>query len=163
MYYCFLCQTFRSSTFAAVVHHIGAVHAFEPSFNISCGIDGCPRHPYNNFVSYKKHLYRHHPEVLSTHQTASSTTLTDESSCSPNISLEGDIAPITDEEQSDVCTFSSSQEDDIKRSAALFILKTAELCKLTLTSVNHILGDVQQLVERSVLDVRQKIEAAVPK
>ena len=64
---CFLCQSFKGTTFAAVVRHIGSVHAHEPGFSISCGIKDFPRRstrPYNNLASYKKHLYWHHPDVL---------------------------------------------------------------------------------------------------
>ena len=63
---CFFCQSFKGTTFAAVVRHIGSVHSHDPGFSISCGIKDCPRRstrPYN-FASYKKHLYRHHPDVL---------------------------------------------------------------------------------------------------
>ena len=79
-------------------------------------------------------------------------------SCHP-WSVENGTDSIT-ENQSDL-TFTISHREDLKRSAALFILKIAEVHKLTLTSVNGILGDVQQLVERTVLDIKQQIKCAL--
>ena len=63
---CFFCQSFKGTTFAAVVRHIGSVHSHEPGFSIPCGIKDSPRRSTRsyNFASYKKHLYWHHPEVL---------------------------------------------------------------------------------------------------
>ena len=79
-------------------------------------------------------------------------------SCHP-CSVENGTDSIT-ENQSDF-SFTVSHREDLKRSAALFILKTAEVHKLTLTSVNGILEDVQQLVERTVLDIRRQVECAL--
>ena len=158
---CFLCQSFRGSTFADVVRHIGTVHAFEPGFSVVCGILGCPRRstqPYTNFASYKKHLYRHHPELLKGYyHTVDSSSVVPQ--CCHPWSVENGTDSTT-ESQSEF-SFSVSHREDLKRSAALFILKTAEVHKLTLTSVNEILGDVQQLVERTVLDMRWQIECAL--
>ena len=40
------------------------------NFTVVCGINGCVK-SYHQFFSYKKHLYRNHPEVLKTTGTAS--------------------------------------------------------------------------------------------
>ena len=40
------------------MRHIGYVHAHDPNFNVVCGIEGCSRN-YDNFQSYKRHLYRY--------------------------------------------------------------------------------------------------------
>ena len=45
----------------------------------------------------------------------------------------------------------------LKQSAALFILKTAEVRKLTLTAVNGVLEDVQKLVERAIHSTHSKV------
>ena len=57
----------------------------------------------------------------------------------------------------------SSQENfdhgkTIKKSRALFILKTAEVRKLTLTAVNNILSDIQHLVEDALTVAQSKTE-----
>ena len=152
---CFLCQSFKGTTFAAVVRHIGSVHAHEPEFSISCGIKDCPRRstrPYNNFASYKKHLYQHHPDVLNhtIHPVVADS----------NGAQDGDpeLHPcddISDPPEIDVNGLQESEQ--LKRSAALFILKTAEVRKLTLTAVNGILEDVQELVERAVQSTHTKV------
>ena len=42
---------------------MAAVHAHDPRFFICCGIQGCSR-SYQNFYSFKKHLYQKHRESL---------------------------------------------------------------------------------------------------
>ena len=56
---CFLCSSFAGSSFSDVFRHIQAVHAHDPDFHITCGLDGCVRR-YDKFGSYKVHLYREH-------------------------------------------------------------------------------------------------------
>ena len=161
---CFLCQSFKGTTFAAVVRHIGSVHAHEPGSSISCGIKDCPRRstrPYDNFASYKKHLYRHHPDVLNhTIQplVADSDGVQD---ADPELHQ---IYPCDDISDPPVLDVNGLQErEQLKRSAALFILKTAETRKLTLTAVSGILDDVQELVERAVHSTHAKVSSVLNK
>ena len=49
-------------------------------------------------------------------------------------------------------------EEAIKKSRALFILRTAEVRKLTLTAVNNTLSDIQHLVEDALTVAQSKIE-----
>ena len=157
---CFFCQSFKGTTFAAVVRHIGSVHIHEPGFSISCGVEGCPQRstrPYENFASYKKHLYRHHPEIFNV-QSGSPEHGSGGEQCPSQIS-----DPINDDSDSELDTDTHTPRESLrdkeqfKRSAALFILKTAEVRKLTLTAVNGILEDVQQLVERAVVSTEMKV------
>ena len=60
---CVLCAHFAGNTFADVVRHIGYVHAWEPNFQITCGLDEC-KMQYRSFMAYKKHLYRAHGGVM---------------------------------------------------------------------------------------------------
>ena len=60
---CWLCSSFVATTLKAVIRHIGAVHAHDPSFYVQCGIQSCVQ-TYTKFCSFKKHIYRHHKEQL---------------------------------------------------------------------------------------------------
>lgn len=38
-----ICHTFAVRSFSSVWKYIGSVHSWEPNFNITCGIEGCPK------------------------------------------------------------------------------------------------------------------------
>ncbi|EEC00567.1 hypothetical protein IscW_ISCW024064, partial [Ixodes scapularis] len=60
--YCPRCPYF-SEQFTRVLTHIGVVHGGEDKFTVLCGINGCTN-SYNQFASYKSHIYRCHRDVL---------------------------------------------------------------------------------------------------
>ena len=60
---CVLCAHFAGNTFADVVRHIGYVHAWEPNFQITCGLDECKRQ-YRSFMAYRNHLYKAHGGLM---------------------------------------------------------------------------------------------------
>ena len=156
---CFFCQSFKGTTFAAVVRHIGSVHSHEPGFSISCGIKDCPRRstrPYNNFASYKKHLYRHHPDVLNQTIHPAVAENDETQNADPELHPINPCDDISDPSEHGN-GLQESHSEQLKRSAALFILKTAEVRKLTLTAVNGVLEDVQELVERAVHGTHTKV------
>ena len=85
-------------------------------------------HPTN------KHLYRHHPDVLNQtiHPAAADNDRTQDDD--PELHPNDPCDDISDPPELDA---NSLQEcEQLKRSAALFILKTAVVRKLTLTAVN---------------------------
>ena len=53
-YTCVICNHFCATSMTGVLKHIGLVHAHEPNFHVSCGIQGCPR-TYKNYYSFRKH------------------------------------------------------------------------------------------------------------
>lgn len=63
LYNCQLCELFASSHMKDIVHHIKLVHAHEPRFRIICGNNGCTR-AFNNFHTYKSHIYTKHRDAL---------------------------------------------------------------------------------------------------
>ncbi len=50
-----------------------------------------------------------------------------------------------------------SQEQSLQRSGALFILKTAEERRLTLTTVTGIIQDIQQLIGNVVTTIEEQV------
>lgn len=100
-------------------------------------------------------MYRHHPDVLSQtiHPAAADNDRTQDGD--PELHPSDPYEDISDPPELDA---NSRQEcEQLKRSAALFILKTAEVRKLTLTAVNGVLEDVQELVERAIHSTHSKV------
>lgn len=66
---CPLCEFFAYRTLKGVVRHIGAVHSYEASFHITCGVSGCPR-TYRSFFSYKKHMFLKHRDIMEVNEAS---------------------------------------------------------------------------------------------
>ena len=124
---CTICHRFASSTLKRVVRHIGSVHSFEPGFQITCGVNGCAR-TYTNFRSFQKHLTRQHQAAFEKNTTDDSTA--DSHVLEEEIPLNIDASPIVTTEE---------ERSSLKRSAALFLLKTKEVHRVTQTALNGII------------------------
>lgn len=49
--------------FVKVLRHIGAVHSYEPHFQVQCGIDSCPK-TYKKYTSWRKHILHQHKHIF---------------------------------------------------------------------------------------------------
>ena len=124
---CPLCSWFTAKSFKVIVRHVGAVHAHDPAFYISCAASGCPR-TYRNYHSYKKHLYKKHRFMLDEPSQIDSgrTTLNPMTSAI-------EVSPAMSSEDEDVAlsaVLSSSSDEDRKKEAALFVLKSKHIHKV---------------------------------
>ena len=67
MHLCSICNDFAGASFSSVLCHIGDVHKSQigpaPTVAVWCGIDGCPR-SYENYESFRSHVYRKHSHML---------------------------------------------------------------------------------------------------
>ena len=72
--------------------------------------------------------------------------------------VHSDDEECSDFNMSSIINSQENHEESIKKSRALFILKTVEVRKLTLTAVNSILGDIQHLVEDALTVAQRKTE-----
>ena len=61
-YICPLCDS-TQSLLSEWLSHLGAAHSSDPSFLVTCGIDGC-KCVYSKFSALKTHVYRHHKARL---------------------------------------------------------------------------------------------------
>lgn len=125
-----------------------SVHSFEPGFQITCGIDECPR-TYTNFQSFRSIIIRRRYYIN-----------LDESEPSgrDNASYEHD-----EPEDSNPPLSVSGEKNDLKRSAALFLLKTKEVSRISRSALDAIIGDVSQLFEAHLSNLKQEIEASIQK
>lgn len=77
MHLCSFCSDFAAASFSSVLRHIGDVHRSQigpaPMMAVWCGIDGCPW-SYENYESFRSHLYKKHRHVLRMEADTQSTT-----------------------------------------------------------------------------------------
>ena len=148
---CPLCSWFAAKTLKGVLRHMGTVHAFDSSFFVRCAADDCPR-TYRNYHSYKKHLYKKHREML-------------DGPCS----LTDDFLPTTSEEvvpdlsvsetEASECTLPSfsTNKIDRKKEAALFVLKSKHIHKVSQGSLSGLLDDFSSMLESRVHSLETQI------
>ena len=137
-YTCTICYRYATRTLKGVLRHIGAVHSFEPGFSITCGVGGCAR-TYKNYRSFRKHLLRQHEADMERTSNTSSVPDGNDSLAENDDNASEDFGG--DEPAS--CDTSA----DKKRSAALFLLKTKEICRVTQTALNHIVEGTTELFQ----------------
>ena len=171
---CWLCHKFASNSFKAVIRHIRAVHSFDPSFEIVCGINGCPR-TYTKFNSYKKHLTRKHLDVYDPRMSRiSSTCRTVDSSHSgaPHEADHDDLTRLPQQEcasgphiDSIVDNIEESSESSNEMSfanseklAALFLLKMKEVYKLSQSSVDCLTTDMSEMLQKHDHSLKLKVK-----
>lgn len=104
-------------------------HRYETNLSFKCGINSCPE--YTVYESFRSHVYRKHREVLYSRRRNSDENLDEH-----HFEMEDQ----EDENQDD----ENESKADIKRLAALFLLKIQEEHKVTQTVLNTIVHDVNE-------------------
>ena len=59
---CPICRL-TTSTLPQWFSHLRSAHSSDPSFYVTCGIDGCKK-TYSKFSALNTHVYRHHKERM---------------------------------------------------------------------------------------------------
>ena len=138
-YICQICHSFSRNCYAGVLRHLRQVHSFRPNFHVVCGLGpekNCPAN-YTNFESFRSHIYSKHREEL-----LLSTSSSPSSSHSPRVETTLEACGVLEEDRNVTNPlvfledFSESieeelQEDQTTRAAALFILKTMEVHRIS--------------------------------
>ena len=143
---CWLCASFAARTLKAVIRHIGVVHARDPNFHVVCGIQGCIR-TYKNYLSFKKHVYRHHREQIDPVHIESEDSSTQEMSIPPEIPYEDDGPDF----------LNHSAGYDHTEQAALFVLKAKHIHKISQSALNDLLFDVSTMISDRAQYVENKV------
>ena len=136
-YVCSICNLFSRNSFSAVLRHIGNTHQYNRNLSIRCGISSCTE-VYNNFESFRSHIYRKHRGVL--HSSDEGSTGRDlgestEMSDRDNVELPSDSA-------AELAELEPRPHDiNLKSMAALFLLKVREEYKLPIATVEKLVGD----------------------
>ena len=147
---CPLCHTFAARIIKGVLRHMGAVHAHEANFHVTCGIQGCPR-TYSNYHSYKKHMYQKHREILEV------GTVPSISEVQPDVvePIETDDA---DDGRSDTSTQPARNE---KKQSALFLLNATAVRKVSKSTLDDLIGDISILLDSRIQLLREDISTAL--
>lgn len=146
MFICSICNLFGGKSYAAVLRHIGEVHRFDPGLKIRCGINRCPQ-TYDNFESFRSHVYRKHRETLHPQLLDNNEDTIDDVTNSP----------IDDEEDYDPL-ISQYDPPDIRDSGARFLLKTREQYRIPQSTLNNIISDFRGLWMLSIGSVKRKVQ-----
>ena len=146
---CWLCFKVAAPT----LKHIGTIHSCEPNFSITCGVHSCPRR-YSNFFSFKKHLYRKHRAELELQEFTPIFSNGDDEVHFLNNETQ---AAETGADVFDVNPITSTTE--LKKTAALFLLKTKEVNKVSQKALDSIIEDVSSFINFIIksleLDIKQ--------
>lgn len=165
---CWICNKFASRTFKAVLRHIRSVHSFDPSFEIVCGINDCPR-SYKNFLSYKKHIIRKHLDVYDPQRSSRVNSCRNASSSEDDEDADSDMAAYSSNSPSHIVLDStvadSESTGEINESdlwnenlAALFILKMKEIYKMSQSSIDSITTDFTELLQSHLHNYKLKVK-----
>ena len=144
---CPLCYSFAAVTMKGVTRHIGAVHSHEANFQVTCGVEGCPR-TYSNFHSYKKHLYTKHRDILEVEDGVIVAG-------SDSFGSSSDTDVITQS----ALTEPQPHQQHHKRESALFLWKAANVCKVSNSSLDIQIGDVSILLENQMRSIQADLSA----
>lgn len=147
MYECPLCSRFAAKSLKGVIRHLGVVHANEAGFYVHCVVEDCPQ-TYNKFLSYKKHMYSKHRDLLGITPANNDVTGLD----SDQTDLDGSSSDmdIYDSFSEDISTFSRNE-------AALFVLKARHVHKVAQSSICEVMCDFTSLLERSVHKLHSRV------
>ena len=117
------------------MRHTFEAHSFEPSFNFSCGINGCTS-SFKLLSSYFSHLDRRHPTSHLEPSTDENSSILANSQDSSTAHYNAAATSYGDvEEVADACDQRQILAGGAKRSAALFLLTLKEEYRVTQTAL----------------------------
>ena len=137
---CSICNSFASLNYASVIQHIGSVHAWEPRFRITCGIDGCIR-KYTSYRCYREHIINKHSELLQDDSMDTEEPIVQDSEYVQNEEITSN-------------DFDDSSIPEVPRpklyNKALFLLKIKDERRLSQVAINGLIGDITTLLEENL-------------
>ena len=126
-YVCSICNLFSRNSFSAVLRHIGNTQRYAPNLSIRCGISSCTE-AYNNFESFRSHVYRKHRGAL--HSSDEGSTGRDLGE--PAKTSDRDSVELPSDSAAELAELEPRPHDiNLKSMAALFLLKVREEYKQT--------------------------------
>ena len=159
-YECFICHSAAGNTFSDIVRPIGYVNSHNPNFNVVCSIEGCTR-SYSNFMSYRRHLYREHKHFIGMENGEGAS---DENPDHQDTSEPMPMSVMVAAGSSSVLVISQESDRQLKQNrAALFVLKTSEIHKLSLLTMESLLLDISILVEHAIDMLQERLLGASAK
>lgn len=75
-FHCPLCSGVFLPSYRAWLSHLRHVHAHDPNFHITCGVDSCPS-TFRKFTTLYSHVYRKHKQLLEPRERGSNNVVVD--------------------------------------------------------------------------------------
>lgn len=126
--------------------HIQLFHSHQPSFSLTCGLDGCLR-TFTNFRVFRNHVSTFHsdnPFVSNEHSVAGTSDIGGADGGGP--SDETGESSTGDDNNEQVCSLVMSPQE-LQKSTALFLLGIKEKYKLTQVAIQGIIEGVTGLFQ----------------
>ena len=136
---------FAAASLKAIIRHIGAVHSSDPNFQVTCGINEYPR-TYKCFHSFRRHFYLDH------HHSSVEVSQTIETDADSLINVDDNASDNDFSVNSTAATHS-----DMKRQAALFLLKAREVSQ---TALEGLLSEIEILFNQYMISQQTEMETA---
>ena len=154
---CKICNNFASRYCSKVLCHFGLVHSFDPSFTVTCGVDGCPK-TFTKYNSFRKHILRFLDITVLSLKSTNQEGSVEIHECSMD-----DIPSIhSNVQDTKYDTFSDNATERVKKDthtnqAALFILKAKECLKVSQLALNTMLDDINTLLNVKLHETEHKV------
>ena len=173
---CSLCAT-RLPSLASYISHLRLVHATDRSFNIMCGINNCSN-TFKSFGGFNSHVYRHHRDALGLMKPVQQDELSDlGNGNTANDSYSYITDPLSshgDYDYSGACFHSDSlpeqqpmvydmwhllgiSQEQQKKTAASFLLKLREVCRVSEKSIGDIIDGTTHLFNQAFMVSKAEI------
>ena len=151
---CNICHRFAASTTEAVLRHVYAVHSADPGFSLQCGINGCSR-SFTVFKSFRQHVRRRHKDFADNSDDDEEEDEREDER--DDMEIENGDSGIPEAESE--ASAAEEPRVDLKRNAALFLLKMKEINRVSQTALDEIVGDVTDLLEVRLSQLKEDLLA----
>ena len=139
---CSICGEFTADSRNRLVNHIGRCHRNDPNFPCICGIGDCTK-TFKNYHSWQKHLKNKHDEQPTEDGPVIHANNVD--GAEPN-GEDVELLPVND-----------VNVEDATRSGALYILKLQEDCSLPKSTVQLVISNTTDIVQKAVSAVKTQV------
>ena len=152
---CPLCAVHCESNIGNLLRHIRLFHADKPNFAIECNLRGCKKRKFQNFHTYRNHIYHYHgasDEDFDFFAAVCGGTSSVDDVDDIGVDNESDMELSGSElgevgEAPSTSSGTPQQQAIIQDTAAVWILKIRECYGLSQSSVDSIITDVESLYQ----------------
>lgn len=157
---CPCCGRF-ARTLCDLLRHVRLLHFGTPGFtNLTCNIDGCKKR-FRKYTVFRNHIYDYHANKIQQNiESPPIASLPPLTTSPPGFNYpmsEDQIINDGEEELIEPVT----KADDMQKAAAIWILKTQEINKLTQSATEKIMEDVGALYEAALSNVEVDVVDAL--
>lgn len=152
----FQCQScsFRCPAWRVYLRHSFEAHSCDPNFSFTCGVDGCPM-TFKTYSSIRAHLSKKHPNS----PDPAPAPVIEEEGDSPMDTSTCDVSLL----HTEFCNVEQPHTAQLQtvsanRHAGLLLLTLKEKHRLTQTSVDFAVHQIQSMIKYTLEDAKESIE-----